>query len=237
MFKILLSLLCFLSSSLAFAFDPTVIAAPVEKVYVPKGFDNNDSVQVVVAGNFPNPCYAVHTTEVKVVEDKILVSVTAIAPNQLNAQICADVLSPFKEEVNIGLLKKGEYQIIVNQTSENPIKGGISIASSQSSLLDDYLYLDVLYIEQNEGNKTSFKIKGMRYSPCFEIDRIETISNGKDTISVLPILKQVSDFCPMKGQPLSVDTDIDLSGLESDKVLLHVRKSDGKSFNSIVTKE
>jgi hypothetical protein len=229
--------LCFFSTSFALAFDPTVIAAPVDRLYVPKGFDNNDSVQVVVTGNFPNPCYSIHTTEVKIEENKIFVTVTAISPNQLNAQICADVISPFKEEVNIGLLKQGEYQIFVNQTTDNPVKGGIAISSSQSSLLDDYLYLDVLYIEQNDNDKTSFKIKGMRYSPCFEIDRVETISNGTDTISVLPIMKKVSDFCPMKGQPLSVETKIDLSDLTTDKVLLHVRTSDGKSFNSIVSKE
>src|SRR5690606_19496779 len=106
--------------------------------------------------------------------------------------------------------------VVVNAGTKNEVKGSLEVVSSQTSLIDDYIYLDVLYIEQNETDKNLFKLKGMRYSDCLELDRVDILSNGKDTISVLPIMKKVSDFCPMKGQPLTTETEINLNQLSSE---------------------
>lgn len=222
------------TSLMTFASNVNVITAPTEHLFVPKGFDSNDSVQVIVTGTFPNTCYSRNTSEVTV-EDKVIhIRVNSI--EQQSKNVCALMLVPFKEEVNLGLLPSGVYEVVVNAGTKNEVKGSLEVVSSQTSLIDDYIYLDVLYIEQNETDKNLFKIKGMRYSDCLELDRVDTISNGKDTISVLPIMKKVSDFCPMKGQPLTTETEINLNQLSSESVLLHVRTLDGKSVNTIVKK-
>lgn len=224
----------FLTSILTFATNANIITAPTDHLFIPKGFDSNDSVQLIVTGNFPNTCYSRNTSEVKVEGKKILIQVNSIEQKVKN--ICAMMLVPFKEEVNLGMLASGVYEIVVNAGSKYEVKGALEVVPSSSSLIDDYIYLDVLYIEQSDTNKNLFKIKGMHYSDCIEIDRVDLISNEKDTVSVLPIMKQVAEFCPMKGHPIVTTTEIDLSQLPSESVLLHVRTLDGKSVNTIIKK-
>ena len=58
----------------AFA-DPSVVVAPTDHIFVPKGFDNNDSVEVVVTGNFSSSCFSRNTTKVQVEGDIIDISI------------------------------------------------------------------------------------------------------------------------------------------------------------------
>ena len=39
--------------------EPALVGAPVEKVFVPLGFDDNDNVEVVVHGHFQSTCFKV----------------------------------------------------------------------------------------------------------------------------------------------------------------------------------
>ncbi len=50
----------------AFAQQPTTVDVPIRKAYLPKGFDNNDNVQLIVEGEFRNSCYKVGATRVEV---------------------------------------------------------------------------------------------------------------------------------------------------------------------------
>ncbi|HXH31104.1 MAG TPA: hypothetical protein VNJ01_09855, partial [Bacteriovoracaceae bacterium] len=63
---------------------------------------------------------------------------------------------------------------------------------------------------------------------------VKVVSNEKDTLSILPIMKQVSDFCPMKGISFSYPIKLDFTGIDVKMPLLHVRTLDGKSVNTIV---
>ncbi len=221
----------------AFA-DSSVVVAPTDHVFVPKGFDNNDSVEVVVTGNFSSSCYSRNITKVNVSGTQIDISVDAIEKRDKEGSesLCALMLVPFKDVVSIGLLPAGLYTITVNKGTQYEVVNTLMVEKTESSLTDDYTYLDVLYIEQLEvANR--YKVKGMRYSPCLELDRFEAISNNKDTISVLPIMKKVSDFCPMKMTPVVYETEIDTSGLPASKILLHVRTMDGKSVNTLIQKD
>ena len=41
----------------AFADDSAVLVqAPIDKVFVPLGFDDNDKVELIIHGQFPNTC-------------------------------------------------------------------------------------------------------------------------------------------------------------------------------------
>lgn len=212
-------------SQLAFA-QPQIISAPVKHLYVPEGFDSNDSVEVVVTGNFPNPCLSRNDVKVNIVDDKIDVHVTALMPDEkLN---CPDMLVPFKEVVSIGNLQGGTYQITVN----NKLKDSLAIEEASSSAVDEHLYAAIDNIEKKADGK--FVLHGWRYSNCIEFDKVQVISNHKDTLSVLPIMKQISDFCPMKMMPVSFEANLDFRDVKVEEALIHVRTMDGKSFNSIV---
>jgi hypothetical protein len=43
-----------------------VVPAPVDHLFVPNGFDNNDNVEMVVTGKFPTNCYSRNKVETKV---------------------------------------------------------------------------------------------------------------------------------------------------------------------------
>lgn len=203
-----------------------VTAAPVKHLYVPTGFDSNDSVEVVVTGNFPNPCYSRNTVSVEVKDEVINVEISALRRD--DKLRCPDVQVPFKEVVSIGNLQGGDYKINVNNT----LSEKLNISEATSGAVDDHLYAAIDNLEHKGGD--DYVLHGWRYSPCIDLDRVEVVSNGKDTLSVLPIMKQLSDFCPMKLTPVSYPVKLGVRSLSITEPLVHVRTMDGKSFNSVL---
>src|SRR5688572_18284654 len=105
--KEFLSLLAFIFTSIVCA-EPRAVVSPVDHLFVPKGFDNNDNVEVVVTGKFPNPCYIKNKVAVKVKNDKIFVNVSALKKDEGNDPRCEAIPVPFKEEITIGNLQGGQ---------------------------------------------------------------------------------------------------------------------------------
>lgn len=211
---------------------PEIVPAPVKHLYLPNGFDSNDTVEVVVTGTFPNTCYARNEVKVDVKEEIIDIQITAVAHEKSYPAIrCPDMNVPFKEVVHIGNLQGGTYQVVVN----NQIKDELNIAEASSSSVDDNIYAAIEWVEDMGGN--NYVLHGWRYSNCIDIDKVEVISNNKDTISILPVMKQLSTFCPMKMMPTRYPVKIDFSSMKMRSPLLHVRTMDGKSVNTIVELE
>jgi hypothetical protein len=220
-------------SQVAFA-APKIIPSPVKHLYIPEGFDSNDSVEVVVTGEFPNTCYARNRVEVKFKDELIDVTITAIAPDDSKKDLgfCTDVIVPFKEVIAVGNLQGGRYSVRVNGESQGSLRDDLLVVESTSSAVDDSVYAAVERVE-DKGNG-NYILHGWNYSPCLEIDTITVVSNKKDTLSILPVMKQTSDFCPMKGVPVSHPVKLDFSTLKMKQPLLHVRTMDGRSINTIV---
>lgn len=203
-----------------------VSMAPIKHLYVPSGFDSNDSVEVVVTGVFPNLCYSRNTVSVDVKGDQINIEVSAIRRDSKLA--CPEMLVPFKEVVALGNLQGGSYELIVN----NKLKDNLIVGEADSNAVDDHHYAAIDQIEKKGANQ--YVLHGRRYSHCLQFDHVEIVSNGKDTLSVLPVMKQVSDFCPMKGTPMSIPVSLDFKTLKTKEPLVHVRTMDGKSFNTVL---
>lgn len=231
-----LALLLLLISSAIFA-QPVIISAPVEHLYVPTGFDSNDSVEVIVTGNFPNACYSRNNVEVKMMGDIIDIKVTSISPGKrlLTDRACPQMIVPFKEVVSIGNLQGGNYEVRVNQNSQSAISETLAIAEASSNSVDDNIYAAIEWVEKTSKNEVI--LHGWRYSDCMVLDQVKIASNNKDTLSVLPIMKQIREYCPMKGMPVSYPVRYDLGSLKMSKPLLHVRTMDGKSVNTIINLE
>lgn len=208
---------------------PQVLLSPVTHLYIPSGFDSNDSVEVLVSGHFPNPCYGRHLSQVTVKGKQISVALTSIRRRAPEA--CPDVIVPFTEVVSLGSLGQGTYQVRVNgRLSET-----LQVQDSTTNAIDEHYYAIVNHIERK--SETDFVLHGRRYSDCMVLDRIKVVSNGKDTLSVLPVIKQVGDFCPMKGDLVEYPVRLNLRALPFEAPLIHVRTADGKSVNAVVTRE
>lgn len=48
-----------------------------QSVHVPKGFDSNDKVEIVVTGLLPSTCYRRPTAEAKIIDKNVFVDVKA----------------------------------------------------------------------------------------------------------------------------------------------------------------
>lgn len=203
---------------------------PVDHVFTPAGFDSNDNAEVVVTGFLPNLCYKAPKSTVTVVDGKISVSVKAT--KKVNGMgFCTNVIVPYAEFINIGVLDKGKYQIDVNEKSSWAKKSNIAIAETSSSSIDEVVYANVEEVTREDINSRIVTLKGYNPSDCFELKEIVVLDNGSDTYSVLPKMKQVKSSCPKKMIPFNYEFEVP-EKLEADKVLLHVRVMDGRSVNA-----
>jgi hypothetical protein len=231
------SLIALLFTSVAYA-APEIILAPVDHLYVPEGFDSNDSVEVVVTGTFPNTCFSRNNVAVNVKGDIIDIKVTAIAPDERAAsgeRFCPQVLVPFKEVIGLGNLQGGEYEIRVNEEGAKKVKDTLFVHEATSNSVDDNIYASLDYVEKKTNQ--DYVLHGWKYSNCLEMKEIQVVSNNKDTLSILPVMKTVSEHCPMKGMPVAYPVKLNFDSLKMKQPLLHVRTMDGKSINSIVNLE
>lgn len=212
---------------------PIPVTSPVDHLFVPKGFDNNDNVEVLVSGTFPNPCYSRNKVEVDVKDGKIDVTVTALL-NKSKEKNCEAMEIPYMENVTIGNLQAGDYQISVNKKIEEKLE----IAEASSNSVDDHLYAMMDYIDLGfTGGASGDVMLVGRTTDCLEFDKLEYISNGKDTLSLLPIMKRVSSTCSNEKKVLSVPVKFNPQEFIYSKLVLFVRTLDGKSINALVEKE
>lgn len=205
---------------------------PVDHIYIPSGFDSNDSAEAVVTGFLPNLCYKAPKSTVLVKDGKISVSVKAtknIAGGRMG--YCANVVVPYTESIGIGVLDKGKYKVSVNENSSWELSSNMNIAEASSNSIDDEVYANVNEVSRPNESSRKVILKGYNPSDCFELKEITIVDNGTDTYSVLPKMKQVKEFCPKKMMAFSYEIEVP-EKLEADKVLLHVRVMDGRSVNA-----
>lgn len=207
--------------------------APTTHVFAPSGFDDNDATELVVTGYLRNPCYTRPMVKSRVKSGNIEVQVlTQKVSGSPDGKLCADVVVPYSESVQVGQVGAGNYQIAVNQKSLTRQTGQIHIETATMSAVDEHPYALVQYVEQNPSNM-KFYLNGQIYSNCFVLSDVKYLSNNKDAISILPILKQVSNHCAQVVTPFRVEIKPPLTTLTNPHFLLHVRSADGKSVNFI----
>lgn len=230
--KALTILVSLLSGSFALAAGsaPVKVSVPIDHVYSPKGFDSNDDTEVIVSGYLPDLCHKSPSARYRVDGNKIKITVEALRYADPD-MACAEILVPFVESVHVGILDKGNYDIEVNAQTPFEQKSNIMINESTSNAVDDYIYANVSYVEKSFGSRT-IQLKGYNPSDCLVLEGISFVSNEKDTYSVLPKMKKVSDFCPMKMTPFTYEAEVP-SDIKESRVLLHVRAMDGRSVNTI----
>lgn len=212
---------------------PSKVPVNIYHTYLPTGFDSNDGAEVFVSGALPNTCYKNPFSVVKQVGNKIEIEVMAYYQGGEEAK-CAEMLVPFLEKVELGVLDKGNYSVLATSGPQVLKVKDLKITESTSNSIDDFVYASVDYIEDNQFNRT-VKLNGYNPSDCYVFEKVEVISNKDDTYSILPIMKKISDFCPMKGVAFSYEVEIP-KDLKKNTVLLHVRTMDGRSINRLFAK-
>lgn len=228
-----LALVFILSLGFSFAASadmPTETIVHVENAYAPAGFDSNDNTEIIIEGYLPNVCHKSPITVSRVNGNEIDISVKALKYSTSNP-FCPQMIVPFLKPVSIGVLKEGQYNIVVNRGTQYETHSQIEIAPAAKETVDDFLYAHVEFIQTIPGtNKVA--LHGYQPSNCLKFDEVLFISNKVDTYSILPKMKQVSQICTFKRTPFYAEWVVP-SEIQREKILLHVRKMDGQSFNMI----
>lgn len=223
-----------LSAPSAFADGPELVPAPIEKVFVPQGFDDNDKVEVVLHGHFPNTCYKVGPVNVEMGADGKTITVEALA-YYYGGFGCAQVLVPFTQTAPLGLLTEGTYQIRIK--GQDVAARGLEVAHAQSQSPDDFLYAPVesATIKTADDGSAVLRVEGTypyMFIGCMIITELRTSVTPDNVVVVQPITQIKDDSeCPLKKD---FDLSKPLGQLQEAEYLIHVRTLDGNALNRFV---
>ncbi len=218
-------------SSAAFA-GPTIVTAPVTRLFIPTGFDDNDNSEIVVAGVFPSACYKSGSSKVDVntTSHEIEVSVTAYKYDS----ICAQVLTPFLQTIKLGILQVGEYTVRIRASE---LMDHMSIVKSLTNTPDDYLYAPVesASMDLSQGAQELFLEGTFPYTfvGCAVMSEIKIIHKKKDIFEVLPIMELINDErCHRENNEFKIGYI--LTEKLQGQFLIHVRVLNGLSYSRLM---
>lgn len=226
-------------SAQAFANNAVLVQAPIEKVFVPTGFDDNDKVELIVRGQFPNSCYKMGPTSATVNEAKKVITIAAQAYFYKGA-VCASMKVPFIKSVElVGGVPAGQYKIEVT-ARPTAISTPLVVKRATRADADDYLYAAVqsATIEDARGGGDVIVLKGQHpflIQGCVKFDGIKT-NNASGVLVVQPITHIENDSAACTG---SVNNRFEYRvplkpTLSRGEYLMHVRVLDGSSVNQLV---
>ncbi len=211
---------------------PKLTPANLDRVYLPRGYDSNDNIQIVGEGVFPNTCYRPSNVEVKIDSDARKVFLGPVAFEYPGS--CLQVEMPFHRTIEIGVLDSGSWQVV--RRSDGFTLGKLEVVRALSESPDDFLYAPIsqAYFKQEAGS-AQILLTGNLLSSCMRLDDVR-LSIFDDVIIVQPIVRldEGSD-CKSGEFPFKSWTAIDF--LRRKRYLLHVRSMNGHAVNSLIDAE
>lgn len=212
--------------------------APVEHVFVPQGFDDNDNAEVIIQGRFPNACMKTGPVEKSVdLQNKII----RLRPQVYvyRGEPCAQVIVPFIQRVTFGTLKEGEWKIEIDgMPAVSPLP--LTITRARSATPDEFLYApveEVVLLPGALGTRQRLVVSGnwplVTGGGCFVMKQLIAKLGADNTLVVQPIaaLRPPEQCSPSSLRKRAFQAAVTLEkSLQSD-ALIHVRVLNGESLN------
>jgi hypothetical protein len=219
--------------------NPIEVPAEIEKIFIPQGFDDNDNVEVVLHGNFPNTCYQVGNTEAKVDAETRTVTVTATS-FKYPGTFCIQSITPWIQSVKLGLIPEGDYQVVYGK--DPTVRSSLEVTRRKTESPDDYLYATVenAYVDVNaETGKQALKLQGhfpYFFIGCMVLKDVRVLKNQSDVMVVQPIAEIVEDedVCATQPDDRGFEYTSGLAEPFKGEGLLHVRTLHGNSLNRYI---
>lgn len=229
------SLICAFFVSIAIqsqslAETPVVVTVQPEDIFLLNGFDNNDQVEVIISGYLPTLCHQSPNLKSRVEGNQILITLTALHYDRSNP-FCTQIPIPFLEVINVGVLSAGDYQVVVNRDTPYEASDILHVEVAPTQEQNNFVYAQVEYVEKIQGERT-IVLAGTNPSDCLALDRVQFVSNDKNAMAVLPVLKKISDDCGYRPTQFKYMIDVP-KVLSKEKILIHVRRMDGKAVNTL----
>ncbi len=213
---------------------------PIEKLFIPTGFDDNDEIQVIASGSFRDRGWEPVSLEHERVKDGFKLKLIVRKWDGPSAS----VITPFKKETSLGALRKGDYKFYDENDRD---LGTLSIHAAHSQSRDDYLYapvdsLKVRYEFDPETRALKRRIlvlQGYFPNACHQFVEnppvVPVAERSPNLIEVLPVVEDESD----KGDPCAtVITDFEHeieipNSIGGGRFLVHVR-TNGNPYNKLI---
>ena len=208
---------------------PELVLAPIQRTFIPQGFDSNDNSQVIVVGAYPNSCYQVGHTQYWIdrANKKIDVEVTTY---KTAGQFCLQVYVPFQQEISVGVLDPGQYTITVNQDSK--ATRVMNVREAVTINPDNYIYAPVT--QAIRVGPREFMLRGTFHSNCLNMDEVKVQYEEGEVISVLPMAKY-DGSCFETGQARAWEARFSVRNELSGDYLMHIRSLNGDAVNTVQT--
>jgi hypothetical protein len=221
----------------ALAASPRVIQAPLQTFYVPNGFDDNDNIEIVAHGEFPNSCYRVGKAEARIVPETNTVEVS-VSALQYDGEICAQVVTPYIKPISLGLMVKGNYSIKAKQAPA--VQKNFAVSARQTESPDDFIYAPVesaALVTRFESGQQYVNLKGrypQTFVGCAVMKEVAIQNAPSDVLVVQPVMDFVQNDDPRCGLRQTDEFDLyyPLETAFYGEGLLHVRVMNGNSLNS-----
>lgn len=211
--------------------QPARVSVGLTAAYIPGGFDSNDRTQMVVEGYFPNTCYRVGPYEKKLDSQNHQITVEQTAYKYRGQ--CLMMIVPFSQTVQVGILKANNYTVKDQATGK--ILGDMPVRTATNSGPDDNLYASIsdAYVGVVDGNKKAIVLQGELPGDCWGLKEKRVVQDGKNVITVLPIIEKLRDTnCNDYRVPFVSTAEI--PEVSAGRYLLHVRSLNGLAVNKLV---
>lgn len=226
--------------SYAFAESAVLVQAPIDKVFVPQGFDDNDKVELIIHGQFPNSCYKMGPVDSTVDTANKKITITADAYYYTGA-VCTQMTVSFIKSVELkGGLAAGKYKIEIAKRPEAETSP-LTIAKSTRPEADDYLYAAVqsATVEEKTNGQRELVLKGQHpylFQGCVKFEQVKTYLSPSKVLVVQPITRIENDSaaCTSEVNNRFVFKAPLTTPLAAGEYVLHVRVLDGNSVNQLL---
>jgi hypothetical protein len=232
------TLMALATTASAQADGPELVTAPVDKVFSPFGFDDNDNVEIVVHGTFPNTCYKTGPVEGRVDAEAGVITVHAQA-YRYNG-VCAEVQVPFTQSVKLGTVAVGTYRIVVDERPDATTTD-LVIARARTPDADDYLYAPVAQVslDKNQDGTYAVRLEGeypYMFIGCMVMREVRAYMSPGNTLVVMPIAELVDDGpqCASQAETHRFTVTQPVGALAAGEYLVHVRALDGNALDRFV---
>lgn len=212
---------------------PELVKVPLDDVFAPPGFDDNDDVQIVIHGSLINTCYKAALPEVSVDRASRVIAVSAKA-YVYSSSWCLQYIVPVTQTVDLGILPAGHYRVIeYNSTGRLIHDTALPIAVSITAAADDFLYAPVKHMRLDRtGSKPVLVLSGDFSSDCMDMQEVKVLHRVSNVIEVLPVAAYKSGST-CQSNPHSFEVRVNLPEVAPGDTLIHVRSLNGQSINDV----
>ena len=214
-----------------FGSNPSTITSALGRAYIPTGFDDNDKVQVTVAGTFPDTCY--RTGPILAEMDETAKTVTLKHQAYHYEGFCLQLAVPYSMVTDLGILHAADYSVVDAATQKN--LGHLKVSRATTTSPDDFLYAPVedAYTREEDGTHYLY-LKGNFPNRCMHVDQIQ-MHYYPDVIVVQAIARTDNpDRNSCGSTPVRFQQRVPIKAGVQGTFLLHVRVMNGQAINKLV---